>query len=242
MIFPTTHWSLLARATLDGNSEGKAALDDLCRRYWRPLNGFIRARGYSSAEADDLTQGFLLHLLEHSALRKPDRLRGRFRSFLLGALVRFLGNERDRRSAQKRGGQVPHVSLEEHGDDRVGAITVQEQAGFDRAWALTVLRACLSAAQVEYVEAGQEKVFSVARKFLPGAGEPPPYEEAAAQAGLSVSAFTSELHRLRRRIRELLWAEVAGTVGAPHEIEEELNHLQKVLMDRGTDLRAAAES
>src|ERR1051326_6364313 len=188
MIFPTTHWSLLARATLDGNSEGKAALDDLCRRYWRPLNGFIRARGYSSVEADDLTQGFLVHLLEHSALQKPDRLRGRFRSFLLGALGGFLGHE--------RGGQGAHVSLEEHGDDRVGAITVQEQAGFERAWALTVLRACLSASQVEYVEAGQEKVFSVARKFLPGAGEPPPYEEAAAQAGLSVSAFTSELHRL----------------------------------------------
>jgi len=89
-MFPTTHWSLLAQASLNGETEARAALDELCRRYWSPLNQFIRMRGHPPAEADDLTQAFLLHLLEHSALRKPDRLKGRFRSFLLGALVRFL--------------------------------------------------------------------------------------------------------------------------------------------------------
>lgn len=239
MIFPTTHWSILAQASLDGKTEGRTALNELCRRYWHPLNDFIRSRGYASAEADDLTQAFLLHLLEHSTLQKPDRLKGRFRSFLLGALVRFLGDERDRRLAQKRGGGIPHVLLEE---DHEGEFTAEEQAGFDRAWALTVLRACLAAVRQEYSSAGQEGIFSVARMFLPGSGTAPTYDEAATRLGISVSAFTSELHRLRVRIRELLWAEVAGTVAAPHEIEEELTYLQRVLMDRGTDLRTAAES
>src|SRR5438105_15563443 len=136
MIFPTTHWSLLARATLDGKTEARAALIELCRRYWLPLNQFIRMRGHGPAEAEDLTQAFLLHLLEHSTLQKPDRLRGRFRSFLLGALVRFLGDERDRRQAQKRGGDVVHTSLDEAAENQQPAISAREELGFDRAWEL----------------------------------------------------------------------------------------------------------
>ena len=111
MYFPSTHWSVLARASASGETAGHEALEALCRRYWTPLNQFIRSRGYSEAEAEDLTQEFLLHLLEHSTLRKPDPLRGKFRSFLLGALMKFLSHERERQLAQKRGGQQPHISL-----------------------------------------------------------------------------------------------------------------------------------
>ena len=113
MYFPTTHWSLLAQATLGGETAGRQALEDLFRRYWSPLQQFIRARGYNVTEAEDLTQDFVLHLLEHSTIKRADRLRGRFRSFLLGALVRFLADEYDRRHARKRGSGMAHISLEE---------------------------------------------------------------------------------------------------------------------------------
>jgi RNA polymerase sigma-70 factor (ECF subfamily) len=243
MIFPTTHWSLLARATLDGKTESRAALNELCRRYWLPLNQFIRLRGHGPAEAQDLTQAFLLHLLEHSALQKPDRLKGRFRSFLLGALVRFLGDERDRVQAQKRGGGITHISLDEESEKEASpAASPREELYFDRAWAVATLRVSLARLGEEYGRAGQEQTFAAVRRFLPGSSEPPSYGEAAASLGTSVSAFTSELHRFRRRIRELVREEVVGTVSTPDEIEDEIAHLQRVLMEPGTDLRALAES
>ena len=242
MYFPTTHWSLLARATVNGETEARSALEQLCHRYWSPLKSFIRSRGYGEAEAEDLTQEFLLHLLEHSALRKPDPLRGRFRSFLLGALSNFLSHERERRLAQKRGGNVPHLSVEvlEQGThaDPV-SLPAQDVAAFDRAWALAILRAALAALANDYEKAGKGELFATLRAFLPGAESPPSYEEAATRASMTVAAFNSEIHRLRHRFRDCVRAEVTATVSAPHEIEQELAHLYSVLLDRGTDLRAA---
>ena len=112
MYFPTTQWTLLAQASLNGETAARQALEDLCRRYWSPLYHFIRARGFGETEAEDLTQEFILHLIEHSTLQRVDRLRGRFRSFLCGALVRFLADDRDRRQAQKRGSGAVHISLD----------------------------------------------------------------------------------------------------------------------------------
>src|ERR1051326_8844173 len=96
MYFPTTKWNLLADASANGETAASQALEDLCRRYWTPLQRFIRSRGYSEVEANDLTQEFILHLIKHSTLKKADPLRGKFRSFLCGALVRFLADEYDR--------------------------------------------------------------------------------------------------------------------------------------------------
>jgi DNA-directed RNA polymerase specialized sigma24 family protein len=243
MYFPTTQWSLLAKATLDGQTEGRAALGELCRRYWRPLNQFIRSRGYSEAESEDLTQEFLLHLLEHSTLLKPDPLRGKFRSFLLGSLVKFLSHERERRFAQKRGGQQPHVSVEMlEGELSSPQLAGDEVAEFDRIWALTILRTALANLEGTYLEAGKGELFAILRTFLPGSNAPPSYEAAAGRAGSSVVAFTSEIHRLRQKFRELIYAEVTGTVSAPHEVEEEIAYLHRVLRDRGTDLRSGGES
>jgi DNA-directed RNA polymerase specialized sigma24 family protein len=242
MYFPTTHWSLLARATINGETEARSALEQLCHRYWSPLKSFIRSRGYEEAEAEDLTQDFLLHLLERSALRKPDPLRGRFRSFLLGALSNFLSHERERRLAQKRGGTAPHLGVEtleqgEHAHQL--SLPEQDVAAFDRAWALAVLRAALAVLGDEYGKAGKGELFVTLRAFLPGAQLTPSYEDAAAHAGVTVAAFNSEIHRLRHRFRDCVCAEVTATVSAPHEIEQELAHLYHVLLDRGTDLRAA---
>ena len=245
MYFPTTHWTLLVLATSSGESEARSALGELCRRYWLPLKQFIRARGFSEVEAEDLTQDFMVHLLEHSTLHKPDPQRGKFRSFLLGALVKFLSHERDRRLAQKRGGLQPHVSIEAMPEGlEIGRSGVPERevATFDRSWALTVVQSALERAERSYAEAGKGDLFLVLRAFLPGGTPPPPYEEAATRAGLSLAAFNSEIHRLRAKFRACICAEVTGTVSAPHEIDEEIAHLYRVLMDRGTDFPPAQES
>ena len=244
MYFPTTHWSLLAKATLDGEAAGCAALEELCRRYWSPLNHFIRARGYGEAEAEDLTQEFLVYLMTESALRRPDPTRGRFRSFLLGTLNNFLSHERERRFAQKRGGGWAHLSVENMApSDEASAVDGNGLvAEFDRVWAQTIVRLALQAVEEEYTKADKSALFKILRLFLPGGMAPPSYEEAVARTGVSVAAFTSEVHRLRRRFRECVYAEVTSTVSAPHETEEEILHLYRVLMDRGTDLRPAQKS
>ena len=240
MYFPTTHWSLLAKATLHGETEARSALAELCASYWRPINQFVRSRGFGEAEAEDLTQDFLLHVLEKSVFTRANRLQGKFRSFLLGALVRFLGDALDRRNALKRGGDLQRVSLEvvevngELADAFPGSDGV---TAFDREWALTILEAALRNLRDEYMAAQREGAFCVLKHFLPGESAPLSYETASAQLGLSLPAFKSEVHRLRRRLRMLVRERVAQTVSAPHEIDDEMAHLQQVLMDKESEFR-----
>ncbi len=240
MYFPTTQWTLLARASLTGETTGRSALEELCRRYWSPLRQFIRSRGYNEVEAQDLTQEFLLHLLEHSTLKRADRIRGRFRSFLLGALVRFLADEYDRRHAQKRGQAAIHLSVEEH-EGQLTADTERTDLSFDRQWALAILENAFRTAELEMQASGDANRFGVLRKFLPGSLEMPTYEASAAELELSLPAFKSELHRLRRRFRTLVRQEIGATVSAPHEIDEEMDYLQRVLMDRAHDFPDGAK-
>jgi RNA polymerase sigma-70 factor (ECF subfamily) len=237
MYFPTTQWSLLAQASLSGETSSRQALEELCRRYWAPLHQFIRARGYTDAEAQDLTQEFILHLLEHSTLRKADRLRGRFRSFLLGALIRFLADEYDRRRAQKRGSGSVHLNLDE-AENHLAASSSHDNSLFDREWALAILENSLSTVQKEFEPKFGPAHFALLRTFLPGSVNAPSYKEAAQQLDLSLPALKSELHRLRQRFKSLVRQEVANTVSAPHEIDEEMTHLQNVLMHRGHDFES----
>ena len=238
MYFPTTRWSLLAKATLSGETAGRQALEELCRRYWSPLYQFTHARGYSEAEAKDLTQEFLLHLLEHSTLQKADRMRGRFRSFLCGALVRFLWDAEDKRRAAKRGGGAPHLDLDTAAA-QVSAPASTDELLFDREWALVILENALRSVQQQFEAAPNQ--FAVLRRFLPGSLEVPSYEDAAMQLSLSLPALKSELHRLRQRFKAAVREEVASTVSAPHEIDQEMTHLQQVLMDKGIDWRSATK-
>src|SRR5436305_5416488 len=98
MTFPTTHWTLLARASLGGDTENRGALEELCRRYWTPIVRFIQVRGIPPSQAEDLTQEFMVHILEKSLFGRADRFQGRFRSFLIGALIRFLRDKADQRN------------------------------------------------------------------------------------------------------------------------------------------------
>jgi RNA polymerase sigma-70 factor (ECF subfamily) len=228
---------LLAQATLSGESAGRKALEDLFRRYWSPLQQFIRGRGYNETEAEDLTQDFLLHLLEHSTLKRADRLRGRFRSFLLGALGRFLSDEYDRRHAVKRGSGMAPISLEE--EPGLATSSEPDEILFDREWALVILENSLRALREEFESGDNAKRFAVLGRFLPGSVDVPSYEEAAAELGLTLPALKSELHRLRLRFKTLVRQEVASTVSAPHEIDEEMNYLQQVLIAKGNDLNVS---
>lgn len=239
MHFPTTHWSLLARASLNGEVEARAALEELCRRYWLPVHQFIQFRGHREAGAEDLTQDFFLHVCRHSTFSRADRMRGRFRTFLLGALVKFLANETDRANAQKRGGGAADLRLDEMDDCEAPPTPPTVLADFDREWATTILANALERVRGEFTDTGRGEVFATLKNFLPGASAPPAYEDAAQRIGSSVPALKSEVHRLRLRFRALIREEVAATVSAPHEIEEELAHLQSVLMDRGQNLGGA---
>src|SRR5882672_10437256 len=237
MYFPTTHWSELAQASAQGETAARQALEDLCRRYWKPLHRFIQSRGYAEAEAQDLTQDFIVHLMADSTLKRADPLRGKFRSFLCGALLHFLGDEYDRRRALKRGGGLAHFQVREDDGEAVGPDA--NLMSFDRGWAMAILETALRTTGEQFEAAGEGGQFAVLRQFLPGALEAPTYQAAATELGLSLPAFKSELHRLRQRFKAMVRQEVACTVSVPHEVDEEMEHLQRVLMDKGSDLGAS---
>ncbi len=232
MEFPTTHWSEIVRASLNGSVQSRIALENLCGRYWIPIYHFIRSRKIAASEAQDLTQEFMLHLLQKSLFSRADALRGRFRSFLLGALLRFLADAADKERASKRGGGQPHVSFDEMGLECTTEGGCESEAAlvFDREWAIQLLELSLDHVRSEYVLQNREDRFAKLRQFLPGSANAPSYEEAARDLDVSLGALKTEIHRLRRRFRSVLYQEVARTVSAPHEIESEMTYLQQVLM------------
>jgi RNA polymerase sigma-70 factor (ECF subfamily) len=230
MLFPTTHWSLLAKASANGDAESAKALEELCGQYREPICAFIRSRRLPESDTEDLAHEFLIHLMQKSTFRRADPARGRFRSFLLGSLVRFLGDKTEARMALKRGGAVEHVALmEDRAEAQASSDLGHEVLMFDREWALTILERALKRIREE--SGSDSTKLALLKQFLPGAAEQPTYEEAARRLGVSVAALKSDIHRLRHRFRALMRQEVAETVSAPHEIEEEIEHLRRVLMD-----------
>ncbi|MBL9188856.1 MAG: sigma-70 family RNA polymerase sigma factor [Opitutaceae bacterium] len=247
MQFPTTRWDELAQASLHGDATARQALDEFCRRYWEPVNAFIRWKGYGEAEAADLTQEFFLNFVETRSWRRADRLRGRFRTFLLGALSRRLANARLHQTRLKRGGDSPPVSLEETGADADAGMTLPtvppaDAAHFDREWAIRVLAVALDAIREEYAAKGKERIFATLRVFLTATRTPPTYEQVAAELRLGLGAVKTEIHRLRQALGAALRAEISRTVSAPHEIEAEVRHLRDVLTSHGGDIDAPRET
>jgi RNA polymerase sigma-70 factor (ECF subfamily) len=229
--FPTTNWTLLAAATLDGNTQGRAALEALCRDYRRPVHAVLSARGFAAQEAEDLTQEFFLSLFETRAWKRADRDRGRFRSFLLGALAHMLDHVWRARFAQKRGGGESPVSLDAAADAgfEIAAPETMRSDVFDREWALGLIQAAFAEVEREFAGAARVEEFAVLRRFLPGIEAPLRYDEAARLLGKSEGVVKSLVHRLRTRFREAVRRSVARTVAAAHEVEEELAYLHAVL-------------
>ena len=228
--FPTTQWTQLAEASLSGGKSALAALDELCRQYWQPVFLAFRARRLDETQAQDATQGFFLHTMKTSLFRKADPQRGKFRSFLSGALRLYMIEHYDRQAMRRQRHNAEEVSLEEAGPEMLYHDAPEDRV-FDREWALTLLEAVLRRLQVEYELSRGAPAFAVIKQFLPSAQMGiPDYERAAAESRMTVPTLRVEVHRIRKQFRELLRREVARTVSAPHEIDEELQHIKDVLL------------
>jgi RNA polymerase sigma-70 factor (ECF subfamily) len=231
--FTTTHWSVVLTAGQRDSARSAEALEILCRQYWPPVYAFIRRRGHGPDDAQDLTQEFFARLLEKNYVEAADTAKGRFRTFLLTAVTRFLINEQERAQAQKRGGGRVHFSLEDlHAEDRLHnepADVATPETIYERRWAETLLETVLTRLRQEYESAGERERFEILKPFLAGEKQPRAGAQLAAQLGITESSAYSAVHRLRRRYGELLREEIAHTVNRPEEIEEELRYLVRVL-------------
>ena len=231
--FHTTHWSLVVAAAGGEGNEPRAALEELCQAYWYPIYAFIRRRGNSAEDARDLTQGFFAALLEKGYLADADPQRGRFRSFLLTAVARFVTKEHAKEAAQKRGGGTKTLSLDfDAGESRYQHEPVDNWTAekiFERRWALTLLDRTLAALRREHEAAGKLPLFEALKVFLTGEAGAPPLREIAAGLEQSEGAVKVAVHRLRQKYRELLRQEIAQTVATPEDVETELTALLAAL-------------
>ncbi len=230
--FHTTHWSVVLAAKDVSASGAAVALETLCRTYWQPLYAYIRREGYEQADAQDLTQEFFARLLEKNYLGHLQDQRGKFRSFLLTLVKHFLSDERDKRRAQKRGGGKAAISLDdpelEQGSHIASERELSAEQLFDRRWAQTVLDNALRQLGKDYRESGRGALFERLKDYQPGAALET-YAQIGAELGMSEEAVKSAVHRLRRRHREILRAEIAHTVDRPEEIDEEIRYLIEVM-------------
>jgi RNA polymerase sigma factor (sigma-70 family) len=230
--FTTTRWSVVLEA--QGESpEAQEALEKLCRTYWRPIYGFVRRQGVGPEEAKDLTQGFFALLLVRRDLDAVRKEKGRLRSYLLTSLKHFLTNERNRARAIKRGqGQrlIPLEDLRER--ERIGfepADTLAADQIYERRWALSVLDQVLARLKDEHRAAGNAPLFDWLQKSLTDEPDRASPADTAREFGMTESAVRQASYRLRHRYRQLLREEIAHTVMAPGDIEDELRHLVAVL-------------
>ena len=230
--FTSTHWSVVVEA--QGESPAaEEALEKLCRTYWRPIYSFILRQAVGPEAAEDITQGFFADLLEHKSLTAVRKEKGRFRSYLLGALKHFLADERRRAMAIKRGkGQrlipLEALSANERAEMEPADPVTAEQI-YERRWASTVLEHVLALLKNEYVAAGNAALFDCLKQLLPDEPGSPSQADMAGQLGMTANAVRQAFHRFRQRYQLLLREEIAHTVATPADIEDELRHLIAVV-------------
>ncbi len=231
--FHTTHWSVVLAARDRDRPDAAEALASLCSTYWYPLYAFIRRRGSSPHEAEDLTQEFFYRFLERHALESVQPAAGKFRSFLLVCLKNFLANERERAQSQRRGGGRPVISLDAaEAETRYSVEPVDRltpEAVFERRWAFAVLERTMAELRREYAQGEKPQQFGDLQGFLPGGQGNVSRAELAAKRGVSVGAIDVAIHRLRQRFGALLREQVAETVSSEAEVKEEIHHLISVL-------------
>jgi RNA polymerase sigma factor (sigma-70 family) len=227
--FTETRWSKVVLAGRGDSELSRQALETLCARYWFPIYSFIRRKGSSLQDAEDLTQQFFVRLLETNALANADRSKGRFRNFLLGALVFFLSNESRKGRTQKRGGGQSAITIDlSTGEERYLTepdpnLTPEEC--YDRMWAATLLETAFQRLQAEFERAGQQDRFDGLKAFLGKHQTRKDYEEVAGKLNMTPKSAQGTVFRLRQRYRQLVRMEVAETVVLTDEIEQELKPL-----------------
>lgn len=214
----------------------KAALAELCRLYWYPLYAYVRRRGHTPEEAQDLTQGFFLHLLEHKTLGRADPLKGKFRSFLLGSLQNYLSTQIERAQCVKRGGRMEFVHLDlQDAEDRyklepVDALTPEKV--FAARWAVALLAEAMNHLSREYVVQGKATTFEALKVFLDplNSNKLPPYEQVAYQLNVSVAAVKTLIHRLRRQYTAFVREEISRTVSDAVDVDVEIHELCEAII------------
>jgi RNA polymerase sigma-70 factor (ECF subfamily) len=235
-IFATTHWSAVMAAARSDPGDAREALGRLYQIYTYPLYLYVRRRGHSPEDAQDLIQEFFARLLERNWLDRADQEKGRFRSFLLGAVNHFLANEWDKRQAWKRGGRLEIVPLQfdtaegRYREEPVDT-TTPEQC-YERRWAVALLDAVMTRLQEEHESRGEAAGFNILKPCLLGDAGAQPYAVLASKTGRSEGAIKVAIHRLRQRYRQLLREEIGRTVASPDEVEAEMRHLFAVLARR----------
>lgn len=232
-MFPATQWTVILAAGGTPSPDSSMALERLCLAYWYPLYAFVRRAGYSPPDAQDLTQEFFARLLKYNWVNHADRQKGRFRSFLLMTMKRFLAKEWDRTKTIKRGGRARLLPLQldvsETRYTQEPADTHTPEQIFEKQWSLTLLELVLCQLRRDYEYDGKGALFQALEPCLIGSRETQPYAAMAAQLGMTEGAIKMAVSRLRERYRERLKAEIAQTVASTEEIDEELRHLFRVL-------------
>ena len=233
--FVTTRWSLILSAAHSGSEEQRVrdALAELCRTYWRPIFSFVRGRGYSIEDAQDLTQDFFVTILKNDWLQHADRNRGRFRSLLLRSLQNFLINAADKSHSRKRGGDVEFVSWhdwmsEASSDLSIPAAKLESlppEQLFDLTWAATVVEHALQRLREECESKGKLWLFQTLSAHLTDERDEVSYAKLSAELGIGDTAVKKQLHNMRQRYRSLLRAEVSQTVENPADVDDEIRYL-----------------
>ena len=234
--FETTQWSAVLLSAQSQQPGSRAALADLCKLYWHPIYTFVRRRGYNPDDAQDLTQGFFLSLLDRKSLRQVDPAKGKFRSFLLASLRNYLSDEFDRKRSLKRGGKIEFVPLDyESGEERyvstaTDAVTAEKI--FDARWARTLMEEALRRLKQEFANQRKPAVFQVLQPFIAPVSSQklPSYEQVGEKLNVSLAGVKTLIHRLRKRYSELLREEVARTVTDPSQIDAEIHALCDALI------------
>lgn len=230
--FTTTHWSVVLEAQ-GPTPAAHAALENLCRKYWRPIYGFVRRQGTGSEEAKDLTQGFFALLLERRDLNQVRKEKGRLRSYLLTSLKHFLSNERNRAMAIKRGEGQRLIPLDQFQEgQRTGFEPADKSTAdqiYERRWAWALLDQVMLRLEDEYRTAGNVVLFERLKALLTEEADRRSQAQIAEELAMTENAVNQAFHRLRERYRQMLREEVAHTVMAPGDIEDELRHLIAVL-------------
>jgi RNA polymerase sigma-70 factor (ECF subfamily) len=234
--FQTTHWTLVLQAQpVEPTEASQQALATFCETYWPPLYAFLRRRGYSPADAQDLVQGFFAYLLGKNALSHADQEKGRLRTFLLTSLQNFVMDERDRSRTIKRGGGQRILSFDEYQPEVEAAMLatahLDDVSCYDITWASNIARRAWQHLHQVLAAEGRSKLLEELKPFIAGAGAmPSTHEEAAARLGVPIATLRTWLSRLRQRYRTLLRMEVASTVSDPADVDAELHYLYRILM------------
>ncbi len=214
----------------------KAALAELCTIYWYPLYSYVRRRGSSPEDAQDLTQGFFLHLLDHKALSQVSPLKGKFRSFLLASLQNYLSDEADRARCYKRGGNIEFVPLDMGvAEDRYRLAALDfltSDKVFDARWAMTLMDQALNRLRQEYAGQGRTLLFETLKPFIDPINSKAAlsYQRVADTLRVRVGSVKKLIFRLRKRYTFFLREEVARTVSDSGEVDEEIHWLCEALI------------